>query len=296
MAPHATLDDGLFDVYFVEKMPKVKILPLFVKLLSAKHEKSPKIKKYQGEKVVIDSDKRYTFNVDGEMITDNHFEIEMRKNRGTAYGVIGLGRFGTALAIALAQAGKEVIAIDRSEEKIKNIRRYTDYAFVAENLSMETLKEIGIQNCDVAIICIGEKVDVSILTTMSAIELGVPHVIAKATSEEQGAVLKKIGAEVVYPERDMALRLGKKLVSDNFLDFVSLSNSVEIRQIPVGKMLIGKSVQESDIRRKYKLNIIAIENENQTNIEILPDYHFQTGDIIVVIGKTENMDKFETED
>ena len=220
----------------------------------------------------------------------------MRKNRGTAYGVIGMGRFGTALAIALAQAGKEVIAIDRSEEKIKNIRRYTDYAFVAENLSMETLKEIGIQNCDVAIICIGEKVDVSILTTMSAIELGVPHVIAKATSEEQGAVLKKIGAEVVYPERDMALRLGKKLVSDNFLDFVSLSNSVEIRQIPVGKMLIGKSVQESDIRRKYKLNIIAIENENQTNIEILPDYHFQTGDIIVVIGKTENMDKFETED
>lgn len=72
----------------------------------------------------------------------------MRKNRETAYGVIGLGRFGTALAIALAQAGKEVIAIDRSEEKIKNIRRYTDYAFVAENLSMETLKEIGIQNCD----------------------------------------------------------------------------------------------------------------------------------------------------
>ena len=80
MAPHATLDDGLFDVYFVEKMPNVKILPLFVKLLSAKHEKSPKIKKYQGEKVVIDSDKRYTFNVDGEMVTDTHFEIEMRKN------------------------------------------------------------------------------------------------------------------------------------------------------------------------------------------------------------------------
>ena len=219
----------------------------------------------------------------------------MRKNRGTAYGVIGLGRFGTALAIALAQAGKEVIAIDRSEEKIKNIRRYTDYAFVAENLSMETLKEIGIQNCDVAIICIGEKVDVSILTTMSAIELGVPHVIAKATSEEQGAVLKNWSGSSISRKRH-GTPSWQKLVSDNFLDFVSLSNSVEIRQIPVGKMLIGKSVQESDIRRKYKLNIIAIENENQTNIEILPDYHFQTGDIIVVIGKTENMDKFETED
>ena len=211
----------------------------------------------------------------------------MKKKRGTAYGVIGLGRFGTALAIALSQAGKEVIAVDRSEEKIKNIRRYTDYAFVAENL--------GIQNCDVAIICIGEKVDVSILTTMSALELGVPHVIAKATSEEQGAVLKKLGAEVVYPERDMALRLGKKLISDNFLDFVSLSNNIEIRQIPVGKNLIGKSVQESEIRRKYQLNIIALENNSETNIEIMPDYRFKHNDIIVVIGKTENMDKFEEE-
>lgn len=217
----------------------------------------------------------------------------MKKNRGTVYGVIGLGRFGTALAIALAQAGKEVIALDRSEEKIKNIRRYTDYAFVAENLSMETLREIGIQNCDVVVVCIGEKVDVSILTTMSALELGVPHVIAKATSEEQGAVLKKIGAEVVYPERDMALRLGKKLVSDNFLDFISLSNSVEIRQIPVSKNLIGKSVQESEIRRRYQLNIIAIENESGTNIEIMPEYRFQSDDILIVIGKTDNMDRFE---
>ena len=220
-------------------------------------------------------------------------EIKMKKNRGTVYGVIGLGRFGTALAIALAQAGKEVIALDRSEEKIKHIRRYTDYAFVAENLSMETLREIGIQNCDVVVVCIGEKVDVSILTTMSALELGVPHVIAKATSEEQGAVLKKIGAEVVYPERDMALRLGKKLVSDNFLDFISLSNSVEIRQIPVSKNLIGKSVQESEIRRRYQLNIIAIENESGTNIEIMPEYRFRSDDILIVIGKTENMDKFE---
>ena len=100
---------------------------------------------------------------------------------------------------------------------------------------------------------------------------------------------------MVYPERDMALRLGKKLISDNFLDFVSLSNNIEIRQIPVGKNLIGKSVQESEIRRRYKLNIIALENSSDTNIEIMPDYHFKHNDIIVVIGKTENMDKFEKE-
>lgn len=217
----------------------------------------------------------------------------MKKNQEEAYGIIGLGRFGTALAVTLAEAQKEVVVLDRDENKIKHIRQYTDYAFVTEDLSLETLRETGIQNCDVVIICIGEKVDVSILTTMSVIELGVPHVIAKATSTEQGVVLKKLGAEVVYPEKDMALRLGRRLLSNNFLDFVSLLNSVEIRQVEAGKTLAGKSVEEAEIRRKYKLNIIAIENGNDTNIEIVPTYRFNEEDIIVVIGKADNIDRFE---
>ena len=83
-------------------------------------------------------------------------------------------------------------------------------------LAWKLWKRRGIQNCDVVIVCIGEKVDVSVLTTMSVIEMGVPRVIAKALSAEQGAVLKKLGAEVVYPERDMALRLGRRLLSGNF--------------------------------------------------------------------------------
>ena len=131
--------------------------------------------------------------------------------------MIGLGRFGTALAVTLAQSDNEVIVIDREESTIREMRQYTEYAFVSDDLSMETLEEAGIQNCDVVIVCIGEKVDVSVLTTMSVIEMGVPRVIAKALSAEQGAVLKKLGAEVVYPERDMALRLGRRLLSGNFL-------------------------------------------------------------------------------
>ena len=105
--------------------------------------------------------------------------MEQNWNGGYAQGAVTISTLGKSASSGTGDRVK------KTEEKIKNIRRYTDYAFVAENLSMETLKEIGIQNCDVAIICIGEKVDVSILTTMSAIELGVPHVIAKATSEEQ---------------------------------------------------------------------------------------------------------------
>lgn len=218
----------------------------------------------------------------------------MKKRESAAsYGVIGLGRFGTALAMMLAKADKEVIVIDQDENKVRELRQYTEYAFVVSDLSMETLREIGIQNCDVVIVCIGEKVDVSILATMRVIELGVQRVIAKALSQEQGTVLKKIGAEVVYPERDMALRVGKQLLSNNFLDYIMLDSSVEIRQIAATGNMIGHSIREMDIRRKYGLNMIAVKNGNETVIEVLPDYCFKRGDIIVVIGKIGNLDKFE---
>ena len=214
------------------------------------------------------------------------------KKSNTAYGIIGLGRFGKALAVMLAESGKDVVAIDQNELKVREIRQYTEYAFVTEDLSKEALKETGIQNCDVVVVCIGEKVDVSILTTMSVLEMGVTRVIAKAVTQEQGSVLKKLGAEVVYPERDMALRLGKKLLSSSFLDYVELLDGVEIRQIQTTEALIGHTVEETEIRKKYHLNIIAIESEETTECEISPQYTFRPGDIIVVIGKAENLDAF----
>lgn len=216
-----------------------------------------------------------------------------KKKPEKAYAVIGLGRFGEALAIMLAESGKEVIVADRDENKIKEMRQYTEYAFVVENLNKETLKEMGIQNCDVAIICIGEQVDISILTTMSVLELGVPRVISKALSAEQGAVLEKLGAEVVYPERDMAVCLGKKLLSGQLIDYVALLHDVEIRQIQVPESLNGKTVEEIELRQKFHLNIIAIENICGTNTEVVPENVLKKDDIIVVIGKIKNINSFE---
>ena len=218
-----------------------------------------------------------------------------KKNESESFGVIGLGRFGTALAITIAKAGKDVIVIDRCEAKVKELRQYTDYAFVIDELNTDTLKEVGIQNFDTVIVCIGEKMDTSILTTMCVVEMGIPHVIAKALTAEQGAVLEKLGAQVVYPERDMAIRLGKRLISRNFLDYVSLDNSVEIRQIIVSGKLVGKTIEEYGIRKKYKLNVIAIESGRTTNIEVQPDYRLNEGDVIVVIGKIDKMDRFEAD-
>ena len=217
----------------------------------------------------------------------------MRKKSKLTYGVIGLGRFGMALAVTLAESDNDVIVMDREESSIREMRNYTDYAFVTNDLSIEALREAGIHNCDVVIVCIGEKVDVSVLTTMSVIEIGVPRVIAKALSPEQGAVLKKLGAEVVYPERDMALRMGRRLLSGNFLDYIPLDHSVQITQIRIPERMVGKTVEQIQLRRKYGLNIIAIESGSETTIEVQPDYQLKDGDIIVVIGKADNINTFE---
>ena len=213
----------------------------------------------------------------------------------STFGVIGLGRFGTALAQSLAESGEEVIIIDCNEDKVRELRHLTEYAFVTDNLTKETLEECGIQNCDTVIIGIGEKIDTSILTTLNVVALNVPHVIAKAISKDQGTVLEKIGAEVIYPERDMALRLAKRLVSHKFLDYISLDNGVEIQQVSVMDSWIGCSVEETNIRQRYGLNIIAIEREHGTDIEISPTYRFNQGDIIVVIGKADNIKRLENE-
>ena len=131
------------------------------------------------------------------------------KQERLSYGVVGLGRFGSALAKELAAAGADLLVIDQNEEKVREMRELTDNALVVHGLDKKTLEETGIQNCDVAVVCIGEHMESSILTTLNLVDMGVPKVISKATSAEHGEILRRLGAEVVYPERDMAIRLAK---------------------------------------------------------------------------------------
>lgn len=218
-----------------------------------------------------------------------------KQNFSTSFGVIGLGRFGTALVRTLAEAGQEVIAVDKDEQKVKAVRKYTDFAFVIEALSEDTLEETGIQNCGTVAICIGEKVDVSILTTMMVIKMEIPHVISKANSPEHGEVLRHLGATVVYPEADMAMYTAHRMISNNLLDYITLGSHVEIRRFTIDGPLVGSAIQELDVRRKYKVNIIAIERSHQTMVDFSPQYQFQAGDIITVIGKVDDIDHFESD-
>lgn len=218
-----------------------------------------------------------------------------KQDPSTLYGVIGLGRFGTALVKTLAEAGKEVIAIDKNEEKVREVRAYTDYAFVVDNLSETALKETGMQNCGTVTVCIGEQIDMSILTTMLVIKLGVPNVIAKATNEVHGEVLKRMGATVVYPEADMAVRIGRRLIFGNLLDYVALADGVEVRRITVGGHAVGRSIQELDVRKVFGINIVAVERDGRTDVEFPASYRFSQGDTVAVIGKIDKIDRFEKE-
>lgn len=206
------------------------------------------------------------------------------KKEKTSYGIIGLGRFGYALAVELAASGAELLVLDKSEEKVRELREITENAMIVKSLDKKALTETGIQNCDVAIVCIGEQIDTSILTTLNLVSLGIPLVIAKANSTEHGKILEKLGAEVVYPERDMAIRLAHRLGTSKMLDFVQLSERVNISKLIIPDKIIGKTVLKVNLRRQFGLNIIAIENNGAVMESINPDYVFQKGDILFVSG------------
>ena len=216
-----------------------------------------------------------------------------KKKEDHLYGIIGLGRFGSALAKTLADKGADVLVIDGVEAKVKQALAYTDNAFVVENLSKEILQGVGIKNCDTVVVCIGGKIDVSILATLTVINLGVKRVIAKATSYEQGCVLAKLGAEVVYPEKDMAIRLANNLLSSKILEYISLSDDIDISELKLTSNVEGMTVESLNMREKFGLNVIALRHNDKTMIEIDPKQILSENDIIVVLGKYTNIAKFE---
>ena len=217
-----------------------------------------------------------------------------KKMEKKIYGIVGLGRFGYALATDLAESGSELLVVDRDEEKIREIREFTDNAYVAPVSDTKSLMNTGIQNCDVAIVCIGEQMDTSILTTLNLVSMGIPTVIAKATSAEHGIILEKLGAEVVYPERDMAIRLASRLETAKVLDFVQLSEKINVSKMRIPDPAIGKTVLEMNLRARFGLNIIAIENGSTVIDIVQPDYVFQSGDILYLSGSKEGIIKLNT--
>lgn len=215
--------------------------------------------------------------------------------RKSGYGIIGLGRFGMSLTKTLAEAGEDVIVLDRKEEKLREVRDYVQEAFLVDKLTKESLEECGIGHCDTVIICIGQKVDVSVLATLNVLNLGVKRVIAKADSNDHGIILEKIGAEVVYPESETATRLAAVLQGSKAMDMMSLNGEYVISEIKVTRRLYGKKLKDLKLE-KYDLKLVALEYEpDKTIIEFEPDEILEQEDAIVVAGKFSDVSDFERE-
>ena len=213
------------------------------------------------------------------------------KDDNVSYGIVGLGRFGYALAKALAELDADLLILDKDEEKIKDMREYTENALVIKNLDKPSLLETGIQNCDIAIVCIGEQMDISILTTLHLVSMGIPKVVARATSAEHGEILEKLGAKVVFPERDMAERLAKRMEEANMPEFAQLNDKVGIAKLIVADEMEGESVYDADLETRFAVKLIAIENNSEIMSDIDPYYEFEEDDIVYVLGNIDALKK-----
>lgn len=223
--------------------------------------------------------------------------IKLGKKKGKKgkelFGIIGLGRFGMSLARNLADEGKEIIVIDRNRDKINAAAAFCENAFVCDNLTRENLEKLGINQCDTVIVGIGRALDTSVLTVLNLINMGVDRVIAKANGEDQGMVLEKLGAEVVYPEKDMGARLAGRLARPDILEYFSLGQDVDIAELVIGGRAHNMNVMELGLRRRFSLNMIAIKKDGAASADIGPNTVLCEGDIVAVIGKRENIEKFE---
>lgn len=210
------------------------------------------------------------------------------------FAIIGMGRFGSSIARTLYSLGNDVLAIDFQEERIEEVSDFVTHAVVAEATDEQTLISLGLRNFDVAVVTIGTDIQASILVCLLCKEMGIKTVLAKAQNELHARVLRKIGVDrVVFPERDMGMRLAHNLVSSNILDFIELSSDHSLVEINVQETWTGNSLKDLNMRAKYGVNVMAIKHAGSINISPRGEDIVQSGDTLVVIGANDDIRRIE---
>jgi trk system potassium uptake protein len=205
--------------------------------------------------------------------------------------VIGLGRFGSSVARTLAESGREVLAVDVDEARVKAIADEVTDAVRANALDEHALRALGLRNFEVVIVAIGHEVQASILTTVLLKEMGIPKIVAKAQDELHGRVLQKVGADiVVFPERDMGVRLAHTLISRNVIDEIQLSTDYSILEMAAPHGFLGRSLKDLELRQRFGLSVLAIRRKDRIIVSPNADQVVDEGDILVVLGQPEKLE------
>ena len=211
-----------------------------------------------------------------------------------SFAIIGLSTFGFYLSKYLSDRGFDVLAIDLNESRIDKVKKFVTKAVILDATDKNALESLGITDVDVVIVSLGDRIDASILVTLYLKELGVKEIIAKASTEDHGKILDRIGATtVVFPERDVALRLSRSLENINVLDAVPLSPGVSILEFGPLNSFLGKTLRELDLRNRYGVQIVVIKELIPENLVIVPrpDHKIKDSDILVGIGRDKDFEK-----
>jgi trk system potassium uptake protein TrkA len=210
--------------------------------------------------------------------------------------VIGLGIFGINLVSALYEGGLEVIAIDKNKDAVQKAKDCSTKAIVADGIDKEVMEMIGVQEDDVVIISFGEDLAASTLITLHLKQLNVRNIIVKAPNEEHKLILEKVGAtEVVIPEKEMARKVAKGLISPNVLDYLPLSDDYMISELAPPNSFLGKTIAELQLRGKYHIEVIAIRDIIADRIQMVPqaDFVIKDGEVLIVVGKEKDIQKIK---
>ena len=203
------------------------------------------------------------------------------------YAVFGLGRYGMAVARELVDNGMEVIAVDDNQEIVNDAAAFLPVCKCADVTDSEVIERLGIADIDMVIICMASNLEASVMAVTLCKEAGVGTVIAKCANEMHQKILLRVGADhVVFPENESGIRLAKNLLSSGFIDMISLSKDVSIVEITVRDEWVGKNLIELNLRKKYGLNIVAIKQNEQVNVNINPEAPLDKSMTLIVIANT----------
>lgn len=210
------------------------------------------------------------------------------------YAVFGLGRYGYSVAKELVNCGVDVIAVDSSEQIVNTLANELPFCKCADSTDIEVLKKLGISSVDTVIVAMAGNIEASVMTVMLCKELGVPNVIAKSSSEMHYKILTKVGADkVVFPEKESGVRLAKNLLSSGFVDMIELNTEISMIELDVKKDWIGKNLLELNLRKKYSLNVVAIKEKDNININIDPALPLHNEMKLIVVGNKNKLSKLK---
>lgn len=209
-----------------------------------------------------------------------------------SFAVIGLGRFGSSVAEELFEMGQEVLAVDMNAAQVEGIKEKVTVAVQADMRDERALSQLEIQRFDVVLITIGSDPQTSILATVLCKELGARYLIAKAADPMHAKLLRKVGADkVVMTEREAGARLANSLVSESIIDYLELSDEYSVSELSIPPRWVGHSLDELKVRNTYDISVMAIRRGEEIIVRIDPYAPLHTGDVLVVIGGNDDIQK-----